>query len=288
MQAFYSRVRIAMAVGHYENFPVGSLLLPARIRPAVHAIYRFARYADDLADEGDATPAQRLAALSALRADLNRIGQGQQPLAEPVLGLVAAIRQHALPLAPFYDLLSAFCQDIVTDRYQTVDELRDYCRRSANPVGRLMLALYGETAPAALAESDAICTALQWINFLQDVAIDWGKGRVYLPAEVMASFAVDRAQIPAATVNAAWCAMMRAEALRAREWLRFGAPLGARLKGRVGVELRLIVAGGERMVSKLLAVNGDVFTRRPRLGGLDWLIMCARAGLPAKGGVHDT
>ncbi|TDR81978.1 squalene synthase HpnC [Paludibacterium purpuratum] len=266
-----------MSVGHYENFPVGSLLLPRRLRVAVHAIYRFARHADDLADEGDAPAAVRLAALDALRDELDRIAAGEIPHTELMRDLARAIARHDLPLAPFYDLLSAFCQDVVKTRYESFAELMDYCRRSANPVGRLMLALYGETDARSLAMSDGICSALQLINFLQDVAIDWRKGRVYLPQEDLARFRVGEAQIAAGAAGGLWTPLMLKEIERARKLLHAGAPLGKRLRGRIGLELRLIVLGGDRILQKLHRSGGDVFSARPVLGWRDWVWMMWRA-----------
>ncbi|MGN6701418.1 MAG: squalene synthase HpnC, partial [Burkholderiaceae bacterium] len=169
-----------MAVDHYENFPVASLLLPARLRPAVQSIYAFARSADDLADEGDAPPDERLAALAAYDAALTRIARGEPAQTPLFRALEATVHAHALPLQPLRDLLSAFSQDVTVKRYPDCPALADYCRRSANPVGTLMLHLYGTATPENLQASDAICTALQLTNFLQDVAIDWRKDRVYL------------------------------------------------------------------------------------------------------------
>ncbi|HSY27649.1 MAG TPA: squalene synthase HpnC, partial [Burkholderiaceae bacterium] len=170
-----------MSIDHYENFPVASILLPARLRPAVEAIYRFARNADDLADEGDASDEQRLAALSAYERALQRIEDGQTAESPLFDTLGKVIKDYALPLQPFRDLLSAFKQDVVTKRYASFTELLDYCRRSANPVGTLMLHLYGAATPDNLRDSDAICSALQLINFWQDAAVDWQKARIYLP-----------------------------------------------------------------------------------------------------------
>ena len=172
-----------MSINHYENFPVGSWALPRRLRPAVHAIYRFARTADDLADEGEATPAERLAALAAYRQALARIEAGDTPADDPVFTpLAAAIAAHTLPMAPFYDLLSAFEQDVTTTRYADFGEVVAYCRRSANPVGRLLLALYRVDDDLSLRQSDAICSALQLINFWQDLGVDASRGRLYVPA----------------------------------------------------------------------------------------------------------
>jgi squalene synthase HpnC len=177
-----------MSVGHYENFPVASVLLPARLRPAVAAIYWFARSADDFADEGEAPPAARLARLDAYRAELDRIAAGAAPESSRFVALAGVIRRHGLPLGPFHDLLDAFSQDVRKGRYATFAEVLDYCRRSANPVGRLMLQLFGAAAPTDLARSDAICTGLQLANFWQDAARDWRKGRIYLPQDEMARF----------------------------------------------------------------------------------------------------
>lgn len=164
-----------MSVDHYENFPVASLLVPPHLRRPIAVIYHFARSADDLADEGTDPPAARLAALAAYRAELERIAAGTLPQLPLFADLAQVIRDHKLPLQLFHDLLDAFAQDVVKTRYANYTELLDYCRRSANPVGRLVLHLFGRTESARLQESDAICTALQLINFWQDVAIDWKK-----------------------------------------------------------------------------------------------------------------
>ncbi len=268
---------LAMSVGHYENFPVGSVLLPRRMRRGVHAIYHFARTADDIADEGDAGADARLAGLAALSSALDEIGRGQLPQDPMMQNLAQAIAAHQLPLAPFYDLLSAFSQDVSKTRYQDFAEIVDYCRRSANPVGRLMLALYGEHDSKSLAMSDGICTALQLINFLQDVAIDWDKGRVYLPQSDMAKFRVSEAQIAAGDTSGLWTPLMLKEIGRARAMLAAGAPLGRRLKGRFGFEIRMTILGGERILQKLHASGGDVFKARPVLTRKDWLYMFWRA-----------
>lgn len=266
-----------MAVGHYENFPVGSLLLPRRLRAAVHVIYRFARTADDLADEGEAGADARLAALWQLDAELDRIRAGETPQTPLMRDLAAVIAAHDLPLSPFYDLLSAFRQDVVKTRYHDFAELMDYCRRSANPVGRLMLTLYGERDARAQAMSDGICTALQLINFLQDVAIDWQKGRIYLPGEDLARFRIDERQIAARDAGGLWTPMMLKQIERARRLLQAGAPLGKRLKGRIGLELRMIVLGGDRILEKLHRSGGQVFDQRPVLGPRDWVSIFWRA-----------
>jgi len=266
-----------MAVGHYENFPVGSVLLPRRLRHSVHAVYRFARYADDVADEGDATAEERLDALWRLDAELDRMRGGDVPQTPLMQDLALVVEEQGLPLGPFYDLLSAFRQDVVKTRYQDFAELMDYCRRSANPVGRLMLALYGENDRRMLAMSDGICSALQLINFLQDVAIDWKKDRVYLPADDLAQFRITHAQIAQGDAGGQWSPMMMKQIDRARRMLQAGAPLGRALKGRIGFEVRLIILGGDRILMKLHQAGGNVFKQRPVLGWRDWVVMCWRA-----------
>jgi squalene synthase HpnC len=266
-----------MPVDHYENFPVASILLPRRLVPAVEAIYAFARSADDLADEGDAGPAERLAALNAYDTALDGIEQGKTPSDPMFARLAAALARHALPLQPLRDLLSAFRQDVVTTRYPDYAALLDYCRRSANPVGRLMLGLYGVRDGASLRASDAICTALQLINFWQDVGVDTAKGRIYLPQEDLARFAVGEEQIVQGRADQAWRALMRFEVERARALMLEGAPLATRLPGRVGWELRMVVQGGLRILEAIERVDYDVFGRRPQLGRLDWLAVAWRA-----------
>lgn len=266
-----------MAVDHYENFPVGSLALPRRMRKAVHVIYRFARHADDIADEGDAAPAQRLAALQALRDELDRIGAGTPPQTPLMQALAVVIAERQLPLQPFYDLLSAFSQDVEKTRYQNFAELVDYCRRSANPVGRLMLALYGEHDSRSQAMSDGICTALQLINFWQDVAIDWQKGRVYIPQDDLAKFRISEEQIARGDVGGVWPMLMDKEVKRALAMLQAGSPLALKLKGRFGLELRMIVLGGERILKKIHDARGDVFSQRPVLGWKDWPVIIGKA-----------
>lgn len=182
-----------MSVNHYENFPVGSLILPRRLRRPIHAIYAYARTADDISDEGDASDEQRLQGLSQLRAELDTIAGGGQASTPMMQRLQQqALTPYQMPMQPFYDLLSAFEQDVVKKRYQTFGELVDYSRRSANPVGRMMLHLYGEHDSRSLAQSDGICTALQLINFWQDVAVDWQKGRYICRRRIWRNSALPR------------------------------------------------------------------------------------------------
>lgn len=266
-----------MAVDHYENFPVASLLLPSHLRPAVKAIYAFARSADDLADEGDASPQARLNALEAYRQDLDRIELGKLPLHPILAKLAGVVEQYRLPLQPFRDLLSAFSQDVVTTRYANFGDLADYCRRSANPVGTLMLHLYGAATPSNLRDSDAVCSALQLINFLQDVAIDWQKRRIYLPQDDMARFDVQEQQIARGDTDTRWRDLMAFETARARALMLSGAPLACRLPGRIGWELRLVIQGGLRILARIEKANYDVFQKRPQLGPADWLAVGSNA-----------
>ena len=266
-----------MAVDHYENFPVASILLPRRLVPAVEAIYAFARGADDVADEGDATAGERLAALADYEAALDDIACGHAP-ARPIFArLAAVVTQYQLSLQPLRDLLSAFRQDVVTTRYPDYPALLDYCRRSADPVGRLMLALYGVDGAANLRQADAICSALQLINFWQDVGIDIRKGRIYLPQEDLARFGVSETDIVANADTPAWRALMAFEVERARALMLSGAPLATRLPGRIGWELRLVIQGGLRILERIERADYDVYRRRPKLGKPDYLRMIWRA-----------
>ena len=265
-----------MGVGHYENFPVASLLLPAALRPAVRAIYRFARTADDVADEGDADADTRLAQLAALGREVDALGQP----ADRWPDLAAAVAEHRLDRALLHDLLSAFAQDVTTTRYADSPSLLDYCRRSANPIGRLLLALYRRREPALLAMSDAVCSGLQLTNFWQDVAIDWAKGRVYLPQEDLQQFGVSEQQIAARQADDRWRALMAFQVARTRAMLHAGAPLAVALGGRIGLELRLVVHGGLRILELIDAAGGDVFRRRPALSARDWTMMSWRALRP--------
>jgi len=271
-----------VSVAHYENFPVATLLVPRALRPAVVAIYRFARSADDIADEGDAAPAERIAQLEGYRQALDAIDAGRPPAEAPFVELAAAIVRHRLPLDPFRDLLSAFRQDVTTTRYATWDALVDYCRRSANPIGRLMLGLYRAETPANLAASDAICTALQLINFWQDVAADWRRGRLYLPGEDLARFGVTEGQIAEARCDCAWRALVAHETARSRALLESGRGLARALPWRLGLELSGVLAGGHRILDGIDAAGGDVYRRRPQLSRADWAAVAFGALFPPR------
>jgi squalene synthase HpnC len=271
-----------VSVGHYENFPVASRLVPASVRPAVVAIYRFARAADDLADEGDADVGARIAALEVFSRALVAIEHGETPALGPFPALAEAIRRHDLPLAPFHALLSAFVQDCTKTRYRSYADLEDYCRRSANPVGRLVLALFGASSADHDRLSDRICTGLQLANFLQDVAVDWRKGRVYIPQDELKRFGVRKSQIGEGLVDARWSALMAFETERARRLLDAGRPLLRALPWRMRLEIGAVIAGGQRVLSRIDAVRGDVFRARPVLGRRDWVAVAARTLVPPR------
>jgi squalene synthase HpnC len=279
VNALAQQAPIAVPVSHYENFPVASSIGPPALRAAISAIYAFARGADDLVDEGNDPPSVRLAGLDRYASMLDRIEAATDPSGDPAeapfAALAAAIRRHALPIAPFRDLLSAFRQDVQKSRYANVDELFDYCRRSANPIGRLLLHLYGVSDAVELGRADAICTSLQLANFWQDVALDWARGRVYLPADDLASFGVSERQIAGALVDERWRRLMAFEVARTRDLLRSGRALAHALPLRARLELRMVVAGGLRILRAIDRVQGDVFRRRPVLRRYDWALMFA-------------
>ena len=257
-----------MGVEHYENFPVASWLCPPAIRPAVQAIYWFARTADDLVDEGHAAVPERLQALNLYRADLRSVAQGRSPserwpeVFEP---LAAAMRRHALPLPLFEALLSAFEQDLTKNRYADRDELLDYCRRSANPVGRLMLHLFGVRDDLSLTQSDAICTSLQLINFWQDLSVDIERDRLYVPLADCQREAVTPSRLLERQHDRAVRRLIAGLVQWARQLMQDGAPLARRLPGRVGWELRLVVQGGLRILDKIEHIEHRTLERRPVL-----------------------
>lgn len=270
---------LALANTHYENFPVASVLLPMRLRKPIGLIYSFARQADDFADEGDLNPEQRLALLNGFRQELDLIRANAAPETPFFVTLQVMIQTHQLPLMPFYDLLDAFSQDVVKSRYENFAEVMNYCRRSANPIGRLMLHLYGGVTPQNVVHSDAICSSLQIINFLQDVAIDYKKNRIYFPLDEMKKYNIDERQIADSDASGAWHSFMTFEIDRARNMLQSGAPLGLVLPGRFGLEMRTIIAGGERILNKLQESHGDMFNYRPVLKPWDWATMLYKAAL---------
>lgn len=269
-----------MGVEHYENFPVASLLCPPRLRAAVVAIYGFARTADDLADEGDAAPAQRLAALGAYRSELEAMLEGRggsgrwREVFEP---LGRAQREHTLPARLLHDLLDAFTQDVRNPHYPDREALLAYCQRSANPIGRLLLHLYGVDAHEDLACADAICTALQLINFWQDLGRDQARGRNYLPASELARHGLPPIEAQPLRDGPALRACLRELCDWAAALMRRGAPLALRLPGRAGWELRLVVQGGLRILEKIEALQHGTLHARPVLGKRDLPLLLWRA-----------
>lgn len=261
-----------MSVDHYENFPVASVLCPPAIRPAVAAIYHFARTADDIADEGTASTTERLAALAAYREDLGHALAGR-PVSDRWPGVFRALalqsQRFQLPAQPLGDLLDAFVQDAGNPLYEDRAQLLDYCRRSANPVGRLLLHLYGIHDAVSLRESDAICSALQLINFWQDLSVDLPRGRLYIPLKDCAAGGVDPDDLLAGQDGLATRSLVANEVAWARQLMASGAPLATSLPGhvarRLGWELRLVVQGGLRILEKIAAMDYASIRTRPRL-----------------------
>ncbi len=277
-------------ITHYENFPVASWLCPPALRAPIAAIYHFARTADDIADEGNANPAERLQQLHDYRTDLERTTHAAQAgLPAPTSGcwpqvfgpLHAALRSHALPVPLLHDLLDAFAQDVrktaAAEGYVDQAELLDYCHCSANPVGRLLLHLYGVTDAVALQRSDAICTALQLINFWQDLSVDIPRGRYYLAAADCLRFGVQWADILAQRQTESATTLIAAYATSARATMQFGSQLAHQVPGRAGWELRLVVQGGLRILDKIAALDYATLTQRPSLRWWDVPVMLWRA-----------
>jgi hydroxysqualene synthase len=269
-----------VSVEHYENFPVASWLCPPALRPPIVAIYRFARTADDIADEGEATPAERLADLAAFRADLAAVAVEQPPSSrwpEVFAPLAAAIARHRLPVPLLADLLDAFAQDAAQTRYRDRAELLDYCRRSANPIGRLLLHLHGTDDAAALARSDAICTALQLANFWQDLGVDAARERIYVPKDDARRHGVGFAELLARRDGANVRTLVIELVGWARELMLAGAPLVDAVSGRAGWELRFVVQGGLRVLERIDRLGGATLSERPTIGWRDAPVLAWRA-----------
>ena len=272
---------LALSQQHYENFPVASIVLPKHLREPIALIYTFARQADDFADEGQHKPEWRLASLQGFKDELDLIQNNVKTKSPFFTELGKMIRKYNLPIEPFYDLLDAFSQDVTKERYANFYEVLDYSRRSANPIGTLLLHLFGKATPENIVYSNKICTALQLINFYQDVSIDFEnefhKSRVYLCLDEMQQFNVTEAQIASKHVNRHWENFMLFNIERAEAMLREGKPLGNVLLGRIGLEMRLIISGGERVVYKLKNTRGDIFRHRPTLQAWDWPVILLNA-----------
>ncbi len=258
----------ALAESHYENFPVASRLMPARLRPHVAAIYAFARTADDFADEPGREPEERLRLLDEWRRKLHATPEG-----DIFLALHDTITRFDLPIGLFEDLLSAFSQDVSTTRYASWNAVIDYCRRSANPVGRLVLRLSGYRDDALDRASDAVCTALQLTNFWQDLAVDWTRGRLYVPEEEWRAAGADPAALDRGPMTPEWTHAMRACGQRTRRLFAEGRPVCDGVSGRLRFELRATWLGGTRILDRLEAGHFDVLASRPALGTRDAIVI---------------
>lgn len=258
-----------LAREHYENFPVASYLLPKRMRPHVAAIYAFARVADDFADEGHRPADERLAALEGWSARLHGATIANDPHRPIFVALSQTIETCRLPVTLLDDLLSAFRQDVVVKRYETWADVLDYCRRSANPVGRLVLKIAGYQDARLDAASDAVCTALQLTNFWQDLAIDRARGRLYVPADIWRPAGAREADLDARRMTPAWRDALREAARRTRALFAQGRPVCDGVHGRLRWELRATWLGGVRILDRVEAADFDVFASRPKLGVRD-------------------
>ena len=263
------------ARSHYENFPVASWFLPRRLRLPIAVIYAFARSADDLADEGDLDQAQRLHRLDDYRDRLNHPNTQQS---DPIfLALNDVVKKHDLPIQLLYDLLTAFRMDVTKKRYKDFTELQDYCRHSANPIGRLLLHLNQTSSDEALYYSDRICTALQLINFCQDLAQDYTEHqRIYIPQDEMQHYGVTEQHFRTQRADSAMQQLMAFQVQRAGEMLLSGSELGKMLPGRLGLEIRMVTAGGRLVCQKLMQHDNNPFAR-PRLNKTDWLRLTLHA-----------
>lgn len=279
--AYESCLRDARA--HYENFPVASLLVPRTMRPHIAAVYAFARAADDFADEGQWFPDERLALLDGWLLRLRNASAsegpgpparaGEPPHTQAIFRALGAT-MHAcdLPLRLFEDLVSAFRQDVTVTRYATWEDLLDYCSRSANPIGRLVLEIAGYRDAQRARWSDAICSALQLTNFWQDVLVDFERGRVYLPAEERHAHGAREEDLAARRMSHEWQAALLAAAVRTRRMFEDGRPLCTAVTGRLRHELRATWLGGTRILDRL--ARADPIRRRPTMRRADvvWVV----------------
>lgn len=267
---------LRLARQHYENFPVASRLLPREARPHIAAVYAFARIADDFADEGDRSNEARLALLDDWRAQLHRAAEGHPPVdgsdaSAIFVALGDTIQRCRLEVGLFDDLLSAFRQDVLVKRYETWDDLLDYCRRSANPVGRLVLRISGYRDDRLDRWSDAVCTALQLANFWQDLEIDWRKGRLYVPMAVVRASGADEQDLGRRRMSPEWQAVLGSAVDKTRSLFAEGRPVADAVRGRLRWELRATWLGGVRVLDRIERARFDVFRHRPKLGWRDGL-----------------
>lgn len=272
-----------LAQQHYENFPVASIVLPKHLRYPIALIYHFARCADDFADEGHRTQAERLSLLQHYVNELDIIKANGKSDSAFFTEFAQMIQDRKLPLKPFYDLLAAFKQDVTQMRYANFEEVLAYCTRSANPIGILLLHLFNKATPENLAYSNNVCTALQLINFYQDIAIDFDANfhqrRIYLCQDELEQFGITEQQIAEQIITPNWTQLMLFNIERAEALLQAGKPIGHILPGRMGLELRLIIGGGEAIIRKLKKTNGDIFNHRPTLKAWDWPFIVIKAVL---------
>ena len=263
----------SLAKSHYENFPVGSILIPQALRKHFYSIYAFARTADDFADEayGEGyTDQHRLELLDEWLRMLRECFEGRAT--HPIfIALSETASKFDLPIGLFEDLLSAFSQDVTVRRYRTLAELLDYCRRSANPVGRLILLLFGHRDPQMHAWSDDICSALQLANHWQDIRIDLDKDRIYLPSENLERFGLTEEDLKRSEVSESFTQLMRFEVQRARAMFDRGKRLCTEVRGRLGLELRVVWLGGVTILERIEQNGYDVFNRRPVISSADKL-----------------
>jgi squalene synthase HpnC len=273
----------ALARSHYENFPVASMLLPRPMRPHVAAVYAFARTADDIADEGDAPGEHRRAALDEWRRRLHAAVESAAWSPSPrrddliLVAVAASIRSLDLPLSLFDDLISAFGQDTMTNRYASWDDVFDYCRRSANPIGRLVLRIAGYRDDSLDRSSDALCTALQLTNFWQDFGRDWRAGRLYVPREVQEAAGADESQLDGGNMNGAWARAIEHCVSVTRERFVDGRSVCDGVRGRLRVELRFTWLGGARILDRVEHSRFVLSARRPTLGLVDVPVLAWRA-----------
>lgn len=264
-----------IAHGHYENFPVASWLLPASMRPHIAAIYAFARTADDFADEPGRAADERLQLLDRWRRLLHASARGEA-VEEPIFRALAhTIASRELPVALLDDLLSAFLQDVVVTRYETWGGVMDYCRRSANPVGRLVLRVAGVRDEAADRASDALCSALQLANFWQDFGVDWSRGRLYVPREEVDKAGASEADLEAGRMSPQWKSALRSCVAVTRELFERGRPVTEAVRGRLRYELRATWAGGTRILDKIERLDYDTLHARPTIGTRDLPVLAA-------------
>ncbi len=264
-----------LARTHYENFSVATWFLPRRLRPHFFSVYAYCRIADDLSDEVG-NPQESLELLDTWESELDACYAGS-PRHPVMVALAETARACDIPRQPFVDLLQAFRQDQTVHRHATFEDLLGYCRYSANPVGRLVLYVCGYRDDARQQLSDYTCTALQLANFWQDVALDFQKGRIYIPAEDMEKFGVSAEAIAAGRATPAFRELLRFQVARARKWFEQGRPLAGLVDPSLALDIELFTRGGQEILRAIEAQDFDVLRRRPAISGARKLWLLARA-----------